>query len=143
AADRDRHARHGHGDPLRSRTVVPRPRHPPALPELGQHAFGGARPDQHGAVAIGLPGRGHLPHRARPQPAGRRPARHPRSAIDDAPLMSTDPLLRVDGLRIALAGGTTIYNAVEDVSFEIGRGEAFGLVGESGCGKSITALAVM
>ena len=29
------------------------------------------------------------------------------------------------------------------VSFEIGRGEAFGLVGESGCGKSITALAVM
>ena len=35
------------------------------------------------------------------------------------------------------------YNAVENVSFEIGRGEAFGLVGESGCGKSITALAVM
>jgi peptide/nickel transport system ATP-binding protein len=29
------------------------------------------------------------------------------------------------------------------VSFEIGRGEAFGLVGESGCGKSITALALM
>jgi peptide/nickel transport system ATP-binding protein len=57
--------------------------------------------------------------------------------------MSTDPLLRVDGLRIALAGATTTYNAVEEVSFEIGRGEAFGLVGESGCGKSITALAVM
>ena len=33
------------------------------------------------------------------------------------------------------------YDAVEDVSFEIGRGETFGLVGESGCGKSITALA--
>ena len=29
------------------------------------------------------------------------------------------------------------------MSFEIGRGEAFGLVGESGCGKSITALAIM
>ena len=56
--------------------------------------------------------------------------------------MST-PLLKVDNLRIALAGDGVIYNAVENVSFEIGRGEAFGLVGESGCGKSITALAVM
>ncbi len=57
--------------------------------------------------------------------------------------MTTAPLLKVDNLRIALAGDRATYNAVEDVSFEIGRGEAFGLVGESGCGKSITALAVM
>ncbi|MBN9089417.1 MAG: ABC transporter ATP-binding protein [Reyranella sp.] len=57
--------------------------------------------------------------------------------------MTTDPLLKVDGLRIALSGSKTTYNAVEEVSFDIGRGEAFGLVGESGCGKSITALAVM
>ena len=57
--------------------------------------------------------------------------------------MTTDPLLKVDGLRIALASNTTTYNAVEEVSFAIGRGEAFGLVGESGCGKSITALAIM
>jgi peptide/nickel transport system ATP-binding protein len=55
----------------------------------------------------------------------------------------SDPLLQVDALRIALAGNRTTYNAVEEVSFEIGRGEAFGLVGESGCGKSITALAIM
>ncbi len=53
------------------------------------------------------------------------------------------PLLKVDDLHIALAGDGATYNAVENVSFEIGRGEAFGLVGESGCGKSITALAVM
>jgi len=56
--------------------------------------------------------------------------------------MST-PLLTVDDLHIALAGEKATYGAVEHVSFEIGRGEAFGLVGESGCGKSITALAVM
>jgi len=56
--------------------------------------------------------------------------------------MST-PLLTVDDLHIALAGEKATYGAVENVSFEIGRGEAFGLVGESGCGKSITALAVM
>jgi len=55
----------------------------------------------------------------------------------------TTPLLKVDNLRIALAGDDVTYNAVENVSFEIGRGEAFGLVGESGCGKSITALSVM
>jgi peptide/nickel transport system ATP-binding protein len=55
----------------------------------------------------------------------------------------SDPLLEVAALRIALAGNKTAYNAVEEVSFEIGRGEAFGLVGESGCGKSITALAIM
>ncbi len=49
------------------------------------------------------------------------------------------PLLKVEDLRIALQGDGVVFNAVEDVSFEIGRGEAFGLVGESGCGKSITA----
>jgi peptide/nickel transport system ATP-binding protein len=53
------------------------------------------------------------------------------------------PLLKVDDLHIALAGDGVTYDAVEKVSFEIGRGEAFGLVGESGCGKSITALAIM
>jgi peptide/nickel transport system ATP-binding protein len=53
------------------------------------------------------------------------------------------PLLRVDDLHITLQGDGASFNAVENVSFEIGRGEAFGLVGESGCGKSITALAVM
>ena len=53
------------------------------------------------------------------------------------------PLLKVDDLHIALQGENAVYNAVEKVSFEIGRGEAFGLVGESGCGKSITALSVM
>jgi peptide/nickel transport system ATP-binding protein len=55
----------------------------------------------------------------------------------------TRPLLKVENLRIALAADGVTYDAVENVSFEIGRGEAFGLVGESGCGKSITALAVM
>jgi peptide/nickel transport system ATP-binding protein len=56
--------------------------------------------------------------------------------------MST-PLLKVEDLRIALQGESGSHDAVENVSFEIGRGEAFGLVGESGCGKSITALSVM
>src|SRR5688572_29513621 len=53
------------------------------------------------------------------------------------------PLLEVADLRIDLAGAGLRHAAVEGVSFSIPRGETFGLVGESGCGKSITALAVM
>jgi len=53
------------------------------------------------------------------------------------------PLLEVDDLHITLQSDGKVFNAAEQVSFRIGRGEAFGLVGESGCGKSITALAVM
>ncbi len=51
----------------------------------------------------------------------------------------TDPVLRVEGLTIALGG----VKLVEDVSFDILPGEAFGLVGESGCGKSVTALSIL
>jgi oligopeptide/dipeptide ABC transporter ATP-binding protein len=51
----------------------------------------------------------------------------------------TDPVLRVEGLTIALGGA----KLVEDVSFDIMPGEAFGLVGESGCGKSVTALSIL
>ena len=48
--------------------------------------------------------------------------------------------LEARGLSVSLAGGG---EAVRGASFEIGRGEAVGMVGESGCGKSMTALAVM
>jgi peptide/nickel transport system ATP-binding protein len=52
-------------------------------------------------------------------------------------------LLAVEDLRIDLVAGGERHAAVDEVSFEIARGETFGLVGESGCGKSITALAIM
>ena len=57
--------------------------------------------------------------------------------------MTAAPLLAVERLRLDLASGGKTFSAVDEVSFEIARGEAFGLVGESGCGKSITALSVM
>jgi len=57
-----------------------------------------------------------------------------------------DPVLRVDGLRMWFPGrrrGSPPVRAVDGVSFEIGRGETLGLVGESGCGKSTTGRAVL
>jgi peptide/nickel transport system ATP-binding protein len=57
--------------------------------------------------------------------------------------MSEAPLLSVEDLRIDLALGDARHAAVKDVSFAIGRGETYGLVGESGCGKSVTALALI
>jgi peptide/nickel transport system ATP-binding protein len=53
-------------------------------------------------------------------------------------------LLSVEGLRMAFpnAGGAPAY-AVDDVTFTIERGQVLGLVGESGCGKSMTALCIM
>ena len=57
--------------------------------------------------------------------------------------MTGRSLLEVENLRIDLHAGDRVYPAVQDVSFAIGRGETFGLVGESGCGKSITALALI
>jgi peptide/nickel transport system ATP-binding protein len=52
-------------------------------------------------------------------------------------------LLVVEDLCIDLTAGGSSHAAVDSVSFEIARGETFGLVGESGCGKTITALAIM
>ena len=51
----------------------------------------------------------------------------------------TPPVLQVEGLTLAVGGAAL----VEDVSFVIAPGEMLALVGESGCGKSVTALAIM
>ena len=53
-------------------------------------------------------------------------------------------LLEVQNLRIAFPGegGTTVF-PVDGVQLSVGRGETLALVGESGCGKSLTALALL
>jgi len=54
------------------------------------------------------------------------------------------PLLEVNGLCVRLKPPRgTAFDAVHDVSFTLEAGETFCLVGESGCGKSMTALAIM
>ena len=53
------------------------------------------------------------------------------------------PLLAVDGLSVAFAGRDGVVRAVDGVSYEIEAGRTLGVVGESGCGKSVAALALL
>ncbi len=53
------------------------------------------------------------------------------------------PVLKVDALSIGVHTGSGVLALTENVSFEVNGGEIFGLVGESGCGKSITAMAML
>jgi oligopeptide transport system ATP-binding protein len=51
-------------------------------------------------------------------------------------------LLQVDGLTVALPTRSGYHNAVDDVSFAVDAGEVIGIAGESGSGKTITALSL-
>ena len=53
------------------------------------------------------------------------------------------PLLSVESLRTQFATSAGVVRAVDGLSFAIDRGEVLGLVGESGCGKSVTSLSIM
>ena len=57
--------------------------------------------------------------------------------------MSDDILLQVRDLRVQFGAGEGAVRAVDGVDFAIRRGETFALLGESGCGKSMTALALL
>ena len=51
--------------------------------------------------------------------------------------------LEIKNLRISFRRGNTLFEAVHGVSFSLGDGRALGIVGESGCGKTISAMSVM
>ena len=54
-----------------------------------------------------------------------------------------EPLIQIRNLSVAFDTDDGSLTAVDDLSLDLRRGEALGLVGESGCGKSVTALALM
>ncbi len=52
-------------------------------------------------------------------------------------------LLDVRGLKVRFATEDGVVNAVDGVDFELDRGRVLGIVGESGCGKSVTAMTIL
>jgi len=55
----------------------------------------------------------------------------------------TQPLLKLENVTVRLGQGEGAICPVDDVSLEIHRGETYSLLGESGCGKSMTALSIL
>ena len=64
-------------------------------------------------------------------------------AVAPAPAKTSTSLLEVKGLGVEFQTRRGVAHVLEDVGFSLPRGGTLGLVGESGCGKSITALAAM
>ncbi len=61
--------------------------------------------------------------------------------MSDAPTEAT--VLDVKGLQTVFFTNSGLFRAVDDISFSVRRGETLAIVGESGCGKSVTALSIM
>ncbi|WP_245435582.1 ATP-binding cassette domain-containing protein [Microvirga calopogonii] len=60
-----------------------------------------------------------------------------------AALVSEPPLLDVWGLSVRFDGPPKGVNVVEDLSFSVSKGKTLCIVGESGCGKSVTSIALV
>ncbi|MEZ6072818.1 MAG: ABC transporter ATP-binding protein [Pirellulales bacterium] len=67
----------------------------------------------------------------------------PESASSIATALPDAPLLRVEGLKTYFRTDRGIARAVDGVSFSIERGKSLAIVGESGCGKTVTALSIL
>ena len=116
----------------------------PATPEWGTMLTGTVAVPPDGSVPRHLPGRRDRHRRARLQPDRRRAARGARPEAAGTDLVaSRPPLLEVEDLHVHFATERGVVHAVNGISFSVATGETLGLVGESGCGKSVTALALM
>ncbi len=73
----------------------------------------------------------------------RAPSPRPSPPVGEGERTDGEPLLSVRGLEVEFATPRGVARVLTGVDLEVGRGEVVGLVGESGCGKSVTALALL
>ena len=57
-------------------------------------------------------------------------------------MTAADPILRIENLVTTFETDGGCMTAVDGISFDVGRGRTLGIVGESGCGKSVTAFSI-
>src|SRR5205085_12522231 len=83
--------------------------------------------------------------RVRHQPVRRCAARHPRPEATRlmTGTQAEEAVLDVRNLKTVFFTNSGLFRAVDDVSFSVRRGETLAIVGESGCGKSVSALSIM
>jgi peptide/nickel transport system permease protein len=79
------------------------------------------------------------------RPKKRRPSAEPRSVVSKGDVTEVDgTLLRIEALCVGFTSSAGVATkVVEDVGFDIRVGETVGLIGESGCGKTATAMAIL
>ena len=114
---------------------------PPPGSGLGRHGQGHVRHDLGVAPHGALPVRGDLLAGRRASTCSPSGSGRPDCVTDPAP--GAPALLEFQNVRISYNLRAGELNVVPGLSFTLGRGEALGLVGESGCGKSTVALAIM
>jgi oligopeptide/dipeptide ABC transporter ATP-binding protein len=107
------------------------------IPECGRFGRWAIRQIIHEPVAFLLPSRA-VTDLTVGQPTGLSGAR-----VADIDVHPGEALLAVKNLRTTFFTGDGRVDAVDNVSFSVRRGEAVALVGESGCGKSVTAMSIM
>src|SRR5213593_4482033 len=134
--------RHRPHDAARGRAFVPRDGRPLPDPELGQHDRRRLAQDGRRLVVGDVPRTGDLARGDGAERGGRCAARRARSPQGGG---VTEPLLRVRDLKtyFVTEQGSGTARAVDGVSFELFPGETLGIVGESGCGKTVTSLSIL
>src|SRR2546426_3206620 len=134
--------RHRPHDAARGRALVPRVGRSLPDAQLGQHDRRRLAQDGRRVVVVDLPRTGDLAGRHGAERGGRRLARRARPPQGGG---VTEPLLRVRDLKtyFVTEHGSGTARAVDGVSFEVQPGETLGIVGESGCGKTVTSLSIL
>ncbi|WP_413810693.1 dipeptide/oligopeptide/nickel ABC transporter permease/ATP-binding protein [Streptomyces sp. OE57] len=85
------------------------------------------------------------PQRVKARSAHAKPAMRTPSVQAEEPALfqGRDPVVRMTGVTVSASAPNGEIELIRDVSLTVGRGESVGLVGESGCGKSMTGLALL